>query len=230
MNDLNWFKFVFSATILLSFSACEDRTTCCLIDVPPPTLLHYVSIEVGSEQVYQLDSIIYDDFSGTVDTLRHWRRELTVNTFRDLENRLNYRQEIYVRKDTMNEWQKVKVRSVFLNESRFEVKEDNITKVKLRYPIKQGAQWDANVMNTLEEQNYTYKGIFEKEKLAWKCFTTVLLVNQIDEGNLIEKRFAEEKYAPQYGLISRRDLNITTSFDGEILSGYDCRWVLLESH
>jgi hypothetical protein len=57
----------------------------------------------------------------------------------------------------------------------------------------------------------------------------VLHVKQADEENLIEKRFAEEKYAPNLGLIFRRDLNIRTSFNGEILSGYDCRWLLMDS-
>lgn len=221
-----WFS-LFLGVLLLT--ACEEEENCCEDIVDQPTVNHYVAVEVGDEKVYRIDSIKYDDFSGTVDTLTHWRRELTVETFRDLENRLNYRQEIYVREDSLAKWRMLKVRSVFVDKSVFELKEDNVVKINLRYPIKVGRAWDANLMNTLGEQNYSYQSLNVKEDLGWEQFTNLLVVKQIDEENLIEKQFAEEKYSPNYGLISRRDLNISTSFDGEILSGYDCRWRLVEN-
>jgi hypothetical protein len=213
--------------MLLGLAACERESSELL--KPKPMLETYVFLEVDQERIYQVDSILYDEFAGTVDTLRHWRKELIVGTFRDLENRLNYQQEIFLKNDSLSEWNKWKVRSLFINELRYEVLEDNLRIIKLTYPIRVEAKWDANALNTLNEQEYSYQSITAAANLNGVNYSNVLHVKQADEENLIEKRFAEEKYAPNLGLIFRRDLNIRTSFNGEILSGYDCRWLLMDS-
>lgn len=212
--------------LLMGVTACEQEGSDLL--KPKPMLSSYVSLAVDQERIYQIDSILYDEFAASIDTFTHWRKEKIVETFRDLENRLNFRLEIYLRADTLSQWKKWKTASLFVNELRYEVKEDNLPIIKLTYPIRAGAKWDANALNIEEEQEYSYETITATTQIGEKSYANVVHVKQIDEENLIEKHYAEEYYSPNIGLIKRRDQNIRTSFDGEILSGYDCRWNLIE--
>jgi hypothetical protein len=105
-------------------------------------------------------------------------------------------------------------------ELRYETQEENVRKIRLVFPVEKDRGWDANALNTAIEQEYLYKAVHEFFAIDQLQFDSTIHIIQQDEENLIERFFTEERYATGRGLIYRRDINLRTSFSGEIEKGY----------
>ena len=79
-------RLFFMASMLVFIAACEDD------DESSKEFIgyQYLPLELGQENTYQVDSIKYDDFTNTIDTIQFQRREVVDGTFVDGEGRLNY--------------------------------------------------------------------------------------------------------------------------------------------
>lgn len=188
----------------------------------------YAPLAVGQERTFAIDSIIYDEFSNTVDTFRIYQRESVTDSSIDLEGRLTYSFVISQRLSDSLPWRKIKVGSLRRDNSQFERTLDNQTQLLMVFPITETAAWNSNTHNALAKQEFSYQKLYVPFSVEGVRYDSTITVLQLADENLIEKKHTEEKYAPTIGLIYRCDLNIRTTFDGDILSGYDCRWSLIE--
>lgn len=220
-------KFRLIAFLLLVFVACNDDD-----DETPQnqTLLgeNYFPISIGQVKIFQVDSILYDDFNNSVDTLSFQRKEEVIETFIDEAERLNYITTLSFRADSSSNWTVIKNFTQVKLRQRVEVMEDNIITVPLIFPFAENKRWDANAFNDLDEQIYSYKEMFKTYQVKQQVFDSVVTIAQIDTENLIQRIFAEEKYAPNYGLLFRKAINVETEVSGEIRSGYDVSISLVE--
>tara|TARA_B110000046_G_C13022475_1_gene411969 strand:- start:1882 stop:2124 length:243 start_codon:yes stop_codon:yes gene_type:complete len=71
-----------SILFLSAFSQDDEDST-----VLPFIGKEYVSLRVGQDAIYQIDSTIYDEFSGTINTLSLQQREYIASAERDAANR-----------------------------------------------------------------------------------------------------------------------------------------------
>ncbi|MBL4707382.1 MAG: hypothetical protein JKY48_02955 [Flavobacteriales bacterium] len=202
---------------LLTLACKDDDTT-----LPEEFVgLQYLPLKVGQESIYKIDSIIYNEFTGGVDTIRLQLRELVYESILDAEQRKAFEIGIYQRANDTLEWRLIRVIRKTRTASKYELLDNNQRTVPLIFPVSMDKKWDVNSLNATAEVEYLYKSVNESLLLNGVNYDSTLSVIQLDEENLIERQFAEEKYALGFGLIYRRDLNIETDFDNNILSGYD---------
>ncbi len=71
-----------SILFLSAFSQGDEDST-----VLPFIGKEYVSLRVGQDAIYQIDSTIYDEFNGTINTLSLQQREYIASAERDAANR-----------------------------------------------------------------------------------------------------------------------------------------------
>jgi hypothetical protein len=181
----------------------------------------YFPLDSGRFVIYNVDSIVYDDFTGTIDTFKYQLKEITTAFFYDLEKRPAYKVERYKRLNDTLPWEIKDVWAASRNSITAERTEENITYVKLYFPVKQGNYWNGNARNTLEPASYEYATVGTGNSFGGHSFTSTLKVIQLNKKNLIEDQYAEEVYARSIGMIYKRYKNVKTEVSGEIISGVD---------
>ena len=216
-----WLIFFISFSL---FSCKEDSSDKETVDFG----YDYFPIGLGQTSIYQIDSILYDDFANTIDTFSIQRKEQVVNSFLDDSGRESYRIEISTKRDDTSNWLVQKVFSYTLTSSRLERKEDNSTSVNLVFPISVNKKWDGNAFNINEELEFTYTSINVPFVLNGLSYTSTLSVLQEDEFNRIQQFYTEEKYARNVGLIYREDNRLNTELNGDIRNGFKSKMTLLE--
>ncbi|MBL4652727.1 MAG: hypothetical protein JKY53_07655 [Flavobacteriales bacterium] len=195
----------FSILILLSvifFAACRKDKEVSTIDLGTD----YFPREVGSWIIYDVDSIIHDDNDdqqGFIDTVSYLLKEIIESEFTDTTGVLNQRIERYVKMSDTTDWVILDVWSSLVNKSRAEQVEENIKFIKLVFPPQNGDSWNGNAYNTLGEQDYEYTSVDVTETINDVALDSVLTIEQLNDVNIIEREYAEEKYARGVGRVSR---------------------------
>lgn len=175
----------------------------------------YLPLAIGSELVYRVDSIFYNEFllNNPVDTAYYLIKEIVIDTQTDLAGNLAY---IIERStfDTNGFEDGAPFRYTLTKvENRVEEQMGNLRKVIMTFPVTEGNSWDGNAFNALEEQQFEYVSIAQSFSLAGQNFDSVATIIQIeDTTNFIFKQYTEEKYARNIGKIYREHLIKETQF------------------
>lgn len=173
----------------------------------------YLPLNVGSWIEYDVDSIVYDDFNALVDTFSFIQRDECVEIFKDLDGRTVYRFERFKRTSDTASMLFVRSYTRLIQGVRAEMQENNLVTVPIVFPPKQGEEWDANAFNARESQEYLIDYVDQMEIIGGESFDQSLRVIQLnDTDNFIIKRFAEERFARNVGLIYKRWFDIETQF------------------
>lgn len=215
------------ALVLLFMLSCSDDDSTTISN--GSLGYQYIPLKVGGELIYQVDSISYDEFRGTVDTTIYYIRELVEEEFVDLEGNTSYLVGIYQRSSDTVSWTKQRNISKKVVNRKYERLENNTLLIPLVFPLNESVTWDVNALNPKPEELYSYESTHESKKVNGVNYDSVLVVNQKDEMNLIERYFEEEKYAARIGLIQKRVIALQTELNGTIRDGIDVR-INLISH
>ncbi|MFN5324001.1 MAG: hypothetical protein ACK5C5_03705 [Bacteroidota bacterium] len=180
----------------------------------------YAPTKVGQEVVYNVSEITKDGFNGLEDTIHYQLREVVESEFSDLEGRPSLRIERYVREDTASAWFIQDVWSSTLLGDRFEKNEENTVYIKLRFPIKDGLEWNGNLLNQFPAQTYRFTSINIPTVVSGLTFDSTLTVLQNDYEDLLEKKYEVEQYAAGVGLVYKEQIHIEKNFNspGSIIS------------
>ena len=188
----------------------------------------YYPLEIGQIKIFQADSIIYDDFNNSIDTLSFFRKEELVDTFTNTSGEKVFISRLSFRFADTLPWivQKdfIQKRSI----QRAVLAVDNLIQVPLTFPIAKNKIWDLNALNTRAEQNLRYREVFVPFQREGVQYDSAVIVLHRDEENLIERFFTEEVYAPRRGLVYRKDIALDTELDGEIRKGFEASLLLIE--
>lgn len=181
----------------------------------------YYPLTIGSTWIFQSDSIVWDDFSGTVDTSTFFLKETISEEFEDLEGRKSVRLERFKsRSDTLN-WALKDVWYITRTSMALEVVEEDVRFLRLIFPPQQGKNWDSNEMNTLPELTYevSESGEFLNPANGLNYDSTVT-IKTIDSGSLISISDHEWIFARNTGPVKRLVTELETEVNGTIKSGY----------
>lgn len=181
----------------------------------------YASLEVGQEAIYQIDSTLYDEFSGLVKQVSLQQREYVLRTELDAANRETFIVEIYTRSADTLPWRFNRLTKRVVTEFRYEVLDRNILSVPLVFPIAVDKKWNSNTLNASDPKEYTYTSVNEPFVNGALSYDSTVTVLQFEEENLIEQLFEEEIYATRVGLIYREHKEIETELNGNIRSGFE---------
>lgn len=179
----------------------------------------YFPLEVGKYRVFYSDSILYDPIANGVerDTVSVWIRETVSDTFFDINQQLHYVIERAQKYEPAEPWEITDIWFAVRDSQKAILSEDNMPFIKLTFPVKKFQSWDGNSLlepgtiveirgETIEMfKNWAYEvtDIVPLDTTGVDDFADVAIVQQADDENLIEKRFAMEKYARGIGLIYR---------------------------
>lgn len=180
----------------------------------------YFPLSAGRTLIYDVDSIVYDDFFQPVrvDTFRYQIKEIVESIFVDGQGREAWRLERYIKTDTTN-WQINNVWTAVLTATTAEKVEDNLRYIKLIFPVQNSRTWDGNSYNNLAFQEYRYISVNESAQVGSVSFDETVQVQQRDDENLIEKFYAEERYARHVGLVYKETINVKKAVTQQITSG-----------
>lgn len=216
----------FYILMILSLSACEQKQ-----GEPVDMGYEYYPVEENVYHIYQVDSIIWDDFytPPQVDTFSYKVKKVIKSDFQDNEGRTVYRVERFVKQNDTLDWRMDKVFTLLKDSAKIVKTIDNRTFIKLVFPIDIGSTWDANIYNPENPNEYEIteeEGSFQVDD---KTFHNTVNVEQKNQKTLISNDIANEVYAPDVGMIYKQDisqeLDIST---GEVESGYKYTYKLLE--
>jgi hypothetical protein len=198
---------------LLILAGCKqdiDKTTL------SPYLYDYAPVNTGHYVVYDVDSIRYNFVlpdSQYVDTIHYQIKELVQDTFYDNLGNLSYRLEISKRYDTMQPLNVVdRAWYSYTSKNTYEKNEDDLRFIKLVFPPINGVTWKGNsylpasdtnsdVYKTYAGWTYTYSAVNLPKAVNGNAFDSTLVVTEVDNQNLIDKKLSRETYARHVGLI-----------------------------
>lgn len=188
----------------------------------------YAPLNIGQTSTFQVDSILYNDFSNSIDTFSFQLKEEIVSSFITNAGEKAFRIELSQRLNDTLPWQLLRVVSSSKGKIRYEKTANNESTVLLVFPIGLGKEWDGNLLNTKPEKTFEYSSINQAETINGQSYSEVLTVLQEDEFNLIQQFFTEEKYAKGVGLVYRKDKQFETELNGNIRRGYDATTKLID--
>jgi hypothetical protein len=204
--------FIFSC--VLFFLSCKKEKE----DYSDAENRAYFPLTMGKQIVYDVDSVIWDDFTCVTDTNHYQMRWTVGDSFYDNESRLAYRINVEIRETDTMEWRQHRVYAATPTASMLEFAENNLRFIKLIFPIQNGSSWDGNTKietaaaenQYLQQWKYEYvdKGNpFDNEIMQFANTVTVLQkdeeINDPDEDPYATKTFAKEVYAKDVGLVYR---------------------------
>ncbi len=177
--------------------------------------MEYYPISLNKSWVYQSDSIVYNKQTSSVDTFQSLIKEEVVDSFLNPQGETVFIIERFFKRAENDQWEVSDVWSSVVNNTEIRKTEENLTFVKLIFPITDNSRWDGNVyiddnteVNVGGETLTPYKywdyrvestnDIYQNETLL---FNEVLSVSQARDSSEIELRFATEKYVKDVGLV-----------------------------
>ena len=217
-------RILFLLSFFTLFACTDDEGEAPAIDDG----FDYAPLAVGQSSIFQIDSIIYDDFNSSSDTISFQRKEEIVNSFIDDAGVEAFRIELSRRANDTSAWQLIRVFTSRKNNTRYVRTDNNIATILLVFPPEKGTEWDGNLLNTKEESEFTYTSVDQTETINQQEYQPVVTVLQEDEFNRIQQFFTEEKYAKGVGLVYRKDKQLETELNGDIRNGYDATIRLME--
>ncbi len=202
--------FIFAMLIMAGCKQDVDTTKL------SPYLYDYAPVNVGHSVTYDVDSVSFNYLVGDtqkVDTVHYQLKEVIIDTFYDVMNRVNYGIAVYKRYDTTQPFP-ISYQAWYCLESRttYEKFENDLHFVKLVFPPVVGVNWQGNqylpandtVADTYQPYagwTYTYTTVNAPATVNGSHFDSTVVVTEINNQNLINDALSRETYARHVGLI-----------------------------
>jgi hypothetical protein len=197
---------IFTKVSLLAIMlvSCKEET----ILEQQPQFNNYFPAVVGSYIVYDCDSIVYDDFNGTVDTFRFQVKELYETEFTDNSGRTAIRLERYKKSEGSSQWQLRDIWSLVKTDKQVEKVEEDVRMLKLLFPVKEGLEWDINALNNTGSRIVTSKSIHQPYQVDAFSFDSTVTVVNTDPENLVSEYRDTEVFAANKGMVYKKYVNV----------------------
>lgn len=208
-------QFVALVTILL-VSSCDKSE-----NLPQPDLgLNYFPLKLSSTTIYNVDSLVYSDFTNTITTFQFLIKDSTAKKIIDAQGDEAYILERY-KKIAGKDWVFQKIIAKKIAHNRAEEFVDNHRYVRLVFPVTLKANWNGNLYNSAVAWPHTITTIDEPLTFGALKLDSTVTVKQYDEVNLIRQDIYSETYAKNVGLVRKEvkavDKDISTQ---KIKRGY----------
>jgi hypothetical protein len=206
-------RISFFLLVPILFFACER-----IVETLGPNVFDYYPIEVGKYKVYQIDSIVYNEYNCTVQTATYQIKEVTENETTDGEGDPTFIVKRYFRRTSADAWTLYNIWTEKIEDNQIQRVEDNQRIIKMVSPIQENRRWDGIVYirrDTLvpirggsidmfkDWDDFVCENIGNTfvDTLSNTVYTDVAKIVQVDKTNNIERRFSTEVYAKNIGLV-----------------------------
>lgn len=213
----SFYRLIIAGLLLgLFFVACER-----VVETLPETDKSYYPIVQNKYRVYQVDSIVYDEYNCSIQTKSYQVKEVTGASMIDGEGQIAHRLERYRRATASDSWTLVGIWSEKVEDNQVQRVENNQRFVKMVFPVEETKKWDGIVYirrDTLvpirggaidlykDWEQFTYKGVDQSylDTTSNIVYPATVQIIQVDKTNNIERRYSTEVYAKNIGLIYKK--------------------------
>ena len=171
----------------------------------------YFPVALGTWVEYQVDSIWRNDDLGVHDSVSYRLLERIEEHYTDPAGRPANRILRYVRNEE-GEWQVRDVWTSTRDERAAELTEENLRRLKLSFPVRNGRRWDMNVYNTEQELEVAHREVDRPWSVNGLSFDSTVVVRSTVEPNAIIRRDFEERYAKHVGMVEKTWVETNTQF------------------
>jgi hypothetical protein len=173
---------------------------------------NYFPVNVGHELVYDVDSIVYDDNTGstTITPYSYQYKEVIAATIIDDIGREAQRVDRFFRQNDTSPWQVANSWIVSRDNVSVQKVQENTRYVKLLFPLKQNKVWDGNIYNGKGEEDYSIQYLDQPYELNGVTYSKTAKILQVDDINAIEEIRRHEIYARNIGMIYFQSDSINT--------------------
>lgn len=244
-------SFLFFAIGIIFFVSCENE-----IETLDEEALgfRYAPVGIGKYWIYKSDSIVYKLDGADVDSLSGYIKEEITDTLVNAANEKVYRLERSFKRNINDQWGTPRVWTTQKSELNYIRTEENLKFVKLVFPPSLNSTWDGNVfidpllkLTIGGEQIEPFKGFWDytvdSTDLVYQydslVLDEVLKIVHVDDEDFLEKRYSEEQYAANVGLVYKKMVILDTqcspncageSFEEYAESGFILELSLIESN
>ncbi len=212
----NYYLFMLLVCVV-GFLACNKQTI-----QPPANDLgwDFQPVNKGHYIIYDVDSIIFDDFKKSIDTFRTELKDEIGETFLDDQGRTSYYVQRSVRKNATDPW--VINHSFYITKDSFKLEwnENNLRFIKMVYPVKLNKKWKGNqyiatqsapTFRWLDGWDYQYTDVLVNFNTGSASYPKCHIINQADflEGDADKpdafsaKTYSQEVFSQNVGLVYR---------------------------
>lgn len=211
---------------LFSFISCKKPEN----ELPVYLGYDYFPQDTSHFITYRATVITYDDFYDPpqIDTSVFLIKEVNESYFYDNEGRKCIRLERLRKDHDTTSWFLSDVWTACVTNKWVEKTEENVKYIKLTFPLKEGAFWDGNISNTLEETEYSIENLHNPYSIEGFSFDSTVIVMQKEDKSLISQELQYEIYAKNIGMIFKKHLSIETETNGEVRSGIDLTYEIID--
>ncbi len=179
----------------------------------------YFPLQIGKYITYKMDSIVYDNLQGSTVILAgtSFLKEEIVDKIINGEGKTVFLKQCSIKKDSASEWQPYRNIIEYLDAGQAIRQEDNLKFIKMQFPLRKGKSWDGNaffdkttIVNVADESlemyknwNYEILSLDKPDVINGKTLDSVTVISNANSTNLIELRFAKEKYLKNVGMVYR---------------------------
>lgn len=199
---VKWVKAIVVFThftfMLIGVWSCQELDCGCI--APPQTGASFFYPIIGTSIVYDVQEIQYT-LTGSPTIKNYQLKEVNASFFQDTDNKEALRIERYRRENEMQKWV---IDSVFTAKKEIDKAlktENNVTYVKMIFPIKEGLKWNGNLYNTLGDDFYEMKKVNQPFQTNGQNFTKTLNIIQQNDSTLVDLKRRMDVYAEGIGLI-----------------------------
>ncbi|MEZ4915655.1 MAG: hypothetical protein R2836_01570 [Chitinophagales bacterium] len=177
---------------------------------------NYQPNKVGYWIEYEVDSITFDNNTNpvTIDTAHYFIREVFDTTYTDASNNEAIRVEQYRKNLESDVYQINYVGNAQFTTGNFQRNFHDLRYMALTFPVREGNDWQGNIfidVNSSDPYNflnddlynwtYTYTEVDVAKEIGGFSLDSCVVVQQIDEANLFEMKYAQEIYARNIGMV-----------------------------
>jgi hypothetical protein len=206
LHKLLFSRFWFFVAITLSLLGCvKDPVSPPVQALPGVT---YAPLHHSKYAVYRIDSLVRNDFTGTIDSFVYYLKEVM---YLDENNPVSGTAMFRLERSYSSRpdsFPNSRIWSGFRDARALVVNEENIPIIKLNFPLAQGKKWDGNARNTKGSQIFTCLKLHENFQLNKVRFDSTAWVLQQADSNLIELNYELEIYSTACGITKRELLKL----------------------
>lgn len=196
--------FVVISSLFLLF-ACDNLNS----NLPPPQDGgKFFYPKLGQSVVYEVEDTEYD-LTGKFTLKTYQLKELNAAIFEDLDGKEALRIERYRRENDTQKWM---IDSVFIAKKEIDKAlktENNVTYVKMYFPMKEGLKWNGNAYNSFKNDFYEMKNVNQTFQTNGQKFDNSVTIIQQNDSTLVDLKKRIEVYAEGIGLIYQEKMSVS---------------------
>ena len=171
---------------------------------------------IGKSIVYDVEDTQYE-LTGKFTVKTYQLKEVNALTFKDIDGKEAQRIERYRRENDSQKWAIDSIFIVKIEIDKALKTENNVTYVKISFPIKEGLKWNGNAYNSLGNDTYELKKVNQPFQTNGQKFDNTFSVIQQNDSTLVDLKTRIEVYAEGIGLIYQNKTNVLYCNSGDCL-------------